>query len=166
VAALVVTGAVTLGACGSSGSSAPTTSTASTTSTTSATGMGTRDLVVTPATKTALVATFAAAVSLPATDFTGLAAGKTYYAYNGTDGLYWAGAHVVPSESSQRAQVSVQDDGAYVIFTKRAGGAWTAFDDGYGGMKGAICAIVVPSAVRTVWGWSLTTPCGSPPGGD
>ena len=121
--------------------------------------------MVTPAIKSALVAAFATGHLLSASDYTGLAKNKTYYAYDGADGLYWAGAQVLPSGTSFKAQVSTQDDGAYAIFTKRAGGVWTAYNDGLGGLRGTHCAIVVPSAVRTVWGWSATTPCGVPPGG-
>jgi hypothetical protein len=160
VATLIALGAMVLAACGSPSSAPP-----STTSTTAGTNSGARNLTVTPAVKTALVAAFAAAHSLPASDYTGLAKGKAYYAYDGVDRLYWAGAQVIPSTSSMRAQVSVQDDGAYGLFTKPPGGAWRAYNDGLGGLSGTVCAVVVPPAVRTVWSWSPTTPCGVPPSG-
>jgi hypothetical protein len=158
VAVLATTGALLLAACGSSPSSTPPT----TTSTTS--GSAAQTLAVTAGIKSALVAAFAAAHSLPASAYTGLAAGKTFYAYDSTTQLYWAGAQVVPSAASQRAQVSVQDDGAYAVFTRSSHGPWTAYNDGLGGQHGTVCAIRVPVAVRTVWGWSLTTPCGAPAG--
>ena len=155
---LLASGSLLLAACGSSGPSAT-----STTSTTSRSASGTRNLPVTSAVRAELLKAGAAAHMLPATDFTGLAKGLTYYAYDPADGLYWAGARLVPSPSSQRAQVSVQDDGAYDVYTKTPGGAWTAYHDGLGTVPGTVCAIVVPMAVRTVWAWSLSTPCGGPP---
>ena len=154
-AGLVVAVALALAACGSSSPSA----TSSTTTTTSPVA---QKLAVTPALTADLLAAGAATHGLPTSDFTGLTSGDTYYALY--DGKYWAGAQLVPSTSSQRAQVSVQDDGAYTLFTKAPGGAWVGYNDGLGGTTGSTCAIVVPSKVRAVWGWSLTTPCGAAPG--
>jgi hypothetical protein len=152
--------AVGLAGCGSSGSAATTTTTQPTTTTTSA---AVQDLGVTPAVRQALLVAGAASHTLPVADFTGLVHGTTYYAYDPMDQEYWAGAALVPSHSSMAAQVSVQDDGAYDVFTKTAGGAWTAYSDGLGTQPNAVCAIVVPSAVRQAWGWSLHTKCGGPP---
>jgi hypothetical protein len=156
---LVLAGAG-LSACGSSSGSAATTTTQQSTTTTSA---AVEDLQVTPGVRQALLAAGAASHALPVTDYTGLAHGTTYYAYDPTDQEYWAGAGLVPSGSSQAAQVSVQDDGGYDVFTKAGGGAWTAYSDGLGTQPNAVCAIVVPAAVRQAWGWSLHAKCGGPP---
>lgn len=123
-----------------------------------------RNLAVTSTVRAQLLAAAAAVHELPVSDYVGLAPGRTYYAYDSADGLYWAGAGLVPSPSSFQAQVGVQDDGGYNLFTRTAHGAWTAYDDGLGTVPGANCAVVVPAAVRETWGWSLTTPCGGPPG--
>ena len=146
----------TLAACGSG--SSPTT----TTTTTAPSAV--KNLVATPAIKAALLAAGAAAHHLPVSDYTGLSPGRTFYAYNPADALYWAGAQLVPSTSSQAAQIAAQDDGAYDLFTMRAGGHWTAYQDGFGTVPGSSCGAVVPLPVRTVWGWSTTTPCGGPGG--
>ncbi len=124
----------------------------------------TRTLPVTAALTAALLAAGAAGHGLPVADFTGLTKGLTFYAYESSPAGYWAGAQLVPSHSSMTAQVSVQDDGAYDLFTKStATGSWTAYQDGLGTIKGAHCAVVVPASVRTLWGWSTTTPCGGAP---
>ena len=157
VLAMVATGAIVLAGCGSS--SPPTTTTTTTTTMPSAV----KNLAVTPSVRAALLAAGAASHNLTAADYTGLAAGQTYYAYDSATGTYWAGAALVPSASSTPAQVSNQDDGAYLIFTMLPGQHWVVFNDGLGGMSGAHCAVVVPAAVRTVWGWSLSTPCGIAP---
>jgi hypothetical protein len=148
----------TLAGCG--GSSPPPT----TTTTTTSAPASVQNLTVTTAIKTALLAAGAASHQLPVSDYTGLTAGLTFYAYDPADGLYWAGAQLVPSSSSQQAQVGAQDDGAYDLFTMVAGGPWTAYNDGLGNVPGSSCSISVPSAVRTVWGWSTSTPCGAPAG--
>jgi hypothetical protein len=97
-------------------------------------------------------------------DYTGLTKGLTYYAYDPADALYWAGAQLVPSSSSQQAEIGAQDDGSYDLFTMAAGGAWSAYNDGLGTVPGSSCSVVVPSAVRTVWDWSQSAPCGGPAG--
>jgi hypothetical protein len=148
----------TLAGCG--GSSAP----ATTTTTTTTAPAAVQNLPVTTAIKTALLAAGAASHQLPVSDYTGLSNNLTFYAYDPTDSLYWAGAQLVPSTSSQQAQVGAQDDGSYDLFTMTAGGTWTANNDGLGTVPGSSCAVVVPPEVRTVWGWSLSAPCGGPAG--
>jgi hypothetical protein len=154
-----VLGALTLGACGSTTSS----SSSTTSSTTTSLAATVQNLTVTPAIKTALLVAGAKGHNLPVKDFTGLRVGKTFYAYDPASGLYWAGAQLVPSPASMPAQVSVQDDGAYNLFTRTVSGSWIAYNDGLGTVPGSSCAIVTPHAVRVVWGWSTTTPCGGPP---
>jgi hypothetical protein len=146
----------TLAGCG--GSSPP----ATTTTTTAAPAV--KNLVVTPATKAALLVAGAASHGLPVGDYTGLAKGLTFYAYDPATGIFWAGARLVPSPHSQAAQIAAQDDGAYNLFTMQAGGPWRAFADGLGTVPHSSCGVVVPLPVRHVWGWSLSTPCGGPGG--
>ncbi len=125
----------------------------------------TRTLPVTPALTAALLAAGAAGHDLPVKDFTGLAKGLTFYAYDRSPAGYWAAAQLIPSHASMTAQVSVQDDGAYDLFTRSTStGTWTAYQDGLGTVSGAHCAVVVPASVRTLWGWATTTPCGGAPG--
>jgi hypothetical protein len=95
-------------------------------------------------------------------NFTGLTAGMTYYAYDPATATYWAGAQLVPSQSSIAAQVAVQDDGSYDLFTRAAHGTWRVFEDGLGTLPGTVCAIVVPPEVRSAWGWAQGPPCGGP----
>jgi hypothetical protein len=153
-AGLALAGSLALAACGSSSPSA-----SSTTTTTTPVAL---KLTVTAPLNASLLVAGAKSHDLPTKDFTGLTTGKTYYAH--FDGKYWAGAQLVPSTKSQQAQVSVQDDGAYTLLTRTSGGTWVGYNDGLGGATGSTCAVVVPSQVRTVWAWSLTTPCGIAPG--
>ncbi|MGO9559738.1 MAG: hypothetical protein ACLPQS_15270 [Acidimicrobiales bacterium] len=151
-------------------SQAPSTSSTSTatapTSTSSApttTSAPTGNLAVTNLVESELVAAGAALNSLPASDYTGLATGRTYYAYDAATKTYWAGAALVPSPSSTQAQVSVQDDGGYLLFMRPAGGAWKAQDVGLAGVGGTKCPESVPASILALWHWAAGTcrPTGS-----
>jgi len=131
--------------------------TSSGTSGTSTTSNAVQNLHVTDALRAELLRTGAASHNLPASDYTGLAAGRTYYAYDPVTSTYWAGAALVPSTSSTPAQVSVQDDGAYLLFTRPAGGSWAVYSVGMTLIPGAKCPVTVPAAVLTVWGWAPGT---------
>jgi hypothetical protein len=112
-----------------------------------------KSLVVTAEIRTQLLQTGAALHGLPASAFTGLMSGQTYYAYDPATATYWAGAKLVPSSSSLRAQVSVQDNGSYILFRRPADKAWTAQDVGLAGIAGTKCTTSVPASVLTVWNW-------------
>jgi hypothetical protein len=155
-----------LAGCGSSGAgSSSASSTAQSTSTTptqtssgggtstTVTTSGARNLAVTDAVRADLLAAGAAHNSLPVSDYTGLRHGMTYYAYDAASNTYWAGAQLVPSATSTPAQVSAQDDGGYLLFTKPAGGTWSVYSVGMAGVGGSSCPIAVPPAVLSVWGW-------------
>jgi hypothetical protein len=124
--------------------SSPTTSTAATTP---------KNLTITPAVRSQLVNAGAATHELPAKDFTGLVPGSTYYAYDPATATYWAGAGLVPSSSSEDAQVSVQDDGSYLIFRRHATGDWTGYNVGLAGIAGATCPVKPPKTIAAIWHW-------------
>jgi hypothetical protein len=117
----------------------------------------TANLVVTDQVRVELVKAGAALNHIPATDYVGLRSGQTYYAYDPATKTYWAGGTLVPSLSSTRAQVSIQDDGAYLLFERPASGAWRAYDVGLAGLEGARCPVTVPSSVLQVWGWPVNS---------
>jgi hypothetical protein len=153
--------AVALAGCGSTASTAGTTTTS--VPATSSTTPSVQNLAVTTAVRHQLLVAGAASHHLSPADYTGLAHGTTYYAYDPITRTYWAAARLVPSPSSNAAQVGAQDDGSYNVFVKAPSHAWVAYPDGLGGIAGTHCAIVVPLPVRLAWVWSLSTPCGAPP---
>jgi hypothetical protein len=122
---------------------------------------GVQNLPVTTAVRQSLLDAGAAHQSLPTSDYTGLRAGATYYAYDAGTSTYWAGAALDPSPSSEQAQVSSQDDGSYLLFRMPSGGAWTVYDDGLGGVGGTPCPVTIPPGVIAAWGWSVGT-CAPP----
>jgi hypothetical protein len=111
------------------------------------------NLSVTPAVRHQLVRAGAATHQLPAKDFTGLVPGSTYYGYDPATATYWAGAGLVPSSSSQDAQISVQDDGSYLIFKRGSSGGWTGYNVGLAGIAGATCPVQPPKKITALWHW-------------
>ena len=136
----------------SSGVTAPPSSAAHTTTTTTPTGA--QNLVVTDQLRAQLVAAGSALDHLSASDFTGLRAGETYYAYDAATQTYWAGAGLSPSPNSTPAQIASQDDGAYTVFTRTGSGAWSAYAVGATGVEGGTCPTQVPADVLALWGWA------------
>jgi hypothetical protein len=124
---------------------------------TTATSSNTVNQPVTDQLRAQLVAAGAALNSIPVAQYTGLAPGLTYYAYDSATQTYWAAARLVPAPTSDpsnpsRAQVASQDDGSYYLFRQPRGGSWTAYADGASG-PGTPCPTAVPAAVAQVWGW-------------
>ncbi len=167
-AALAATGLVIAG-CSSPSSSGQSSSTTSTSA--SSTTASTRPASTTTTTRTAetanvpvtdqirsqLVAAGAALNKIPVSEYTGLAPGLTYYAFDASSNTYWAGARLVPAPSSDpanptRAQVASQDEGSYYIFTQPKGGGWTVYAAGNVGPS-TPCPVAVPASVLAVWGW-------------
>jgi hypothetical protein len=118
---------------------------------------GVKDLVISAAVRAQLVQTVASSEGLTAADFIGLVAGQTYYAFDPKTSTYWAGAAMDPSPSSQAAEVSVQDDGGYVLFKRAPGQPWLSYDVGLAGIEGATCPVTPPATVLAVWGWKPGT---------
>jgi hypothetical protein len=109
--------------------------------------------VLTDAIRSQLVAAAAKLNGLPASAYIGLVHGKSYYGFDPAANIYWAGGALDPSPSSQRAQVSVQDDGGYYIFEEPAGGSWTASAEGMAGIGGTTCAVHIPPTLLALWHW-------------
>jgi hypothetical protein len=124
------------------------------TTTTSGLPATTQNLPVTPAVRQSLVDAGAAHHHLAPSDYTGLRAGDTYYAYDVRTSTYWAAAALAPSAASYQAQVSNQDDGSYLLFTMASGSPWTVYDDGLGGVGGTPCPVTIPPEIVAGWGWT------------
>jgi hypothetical protein len=161
----VLAGAVWLAACSSSASQPPAANTAQATTTPPATATttaappasaspaGAENLALTDPVRAQLLAAAAKLNGLPASAYLGLVQGESYYGFDPATSTYWAGGALDPSPSSQRAQVSVQDDGGYYIFEEPAGGSWTASSEGMAGIEGATCSVHIPPALVALWHW-------------
>jgi hypothetical protein len=112
------------------------------------------NLELTDAIRAQLTAAAARLNGLPASDYLGLVHGESYYGFDPATATYWAGGALDPSPTSQRAQVSVQDDGGYYIFKEPVGGSWTASAEGLAGIGGTLCSVHIPAALVALWHWS------------
>jgi hypothetical protein len=164
-AIVVVAGALALAACSSTSTTSSTSSTSRTTgatgsSTTSSTGARPATAINVPVTdevRSELVSAGSALNNIPASEFSGLAPGLTYYGLDRSTGVYWAGARLVAAPSSDpsnptQAQVSTQDEGSYYVFRQSPGGGWTAYASGNTGQD-TPCPVTIPAAVLQMWGW-------------
>jgi hypothetical protein len=164
LAALLAVAALLPAACGGSPKSNTTahtvtvTTTVSTPATSTSGGAttaanGAQNLVATAAVKAQLLAAGAALHRLKPADYTGLGKGETYYAYDADTKTYWAGTRLVPSSSSQQAQIANQDDGAYNVFRRTDTGPWKGWETG-AALRAADCPVEVPAVVIAVWNWA------------
>jgi hypothetical protein len=83
-----------------------------------------KNLVVSAAVRTGLLAAYAAYKSIPPSDVQGVP-GSVYYAYQPATGTYWALARYEPtSGDSQTVQVGFQDGGSDGFFKRTGAGPW------------------------------------------
>lgn len=114
---------------------------------------------ISDAIRSQLVAAGAVLNSIPVSEYSGLAAGLTYYAIDRTTNTYWAAARLVPVPSPDpaaptQAQVASQDDGSYYVFSEPRGGSWTAYAVGASGPDSP-CPVTPPPQVLEAWGWAM-----------
>ena len=160
----VLTIAATAAGCSGTSSSGPakpqSSATLSPSASPSTSTTGATDLTLTADVRAQLIHAQALVVRVPDSAFVRLAKGTAYYALDNSTDIYWAGASVVPSRHSIRAQVASQDEGGYNIFELQPGGTWQIFDTGLDGpdpRSGAQCPVQTPDAVLLVWHWALNT---------
>lgn len=97
---------------------------AATSSATPAASVAVKNLIVTPAVRSELLAAYAAFRKIPASDVQGVP-GIVYYAYGPATGTYWALAKYEPvSSDSQTVQVGFQDGGSDGFFKRTGNGPW------------------------------------------
>ncbi len=109
-----------------------------------------------------ILTTAAAFNRLPVTAYSGLMPGRTYVALDAA-GDTWVGTALEPSSTSIPAQVSVQDNGSYLLLRKSSGSSsWTVYAVGLASPKDC-AAVGLPAAVSSLWGWAPTA-CRPGPG--
>lgn len=115
---------------------------------------GVKNLALTPELSREILIAAAGYNKLPVTAYTGLMPRATFVGGDGS-GTIWAGTALEPSPSSVPAQVSVQDNGSYLLLRHNASGQWTVWAVGVA--SAADCArLGLPAALRTLWGWPST----------
>ncbi|HEX3705332.1 MAG TPA: hypothetical protein VHV76_01755 [Mycobacteriales bacterium] len=115
---------------------------------------GAADLVLASAIRAELIHAQAQVENLPDSAYTGFYKGTAYYALDRDTGTYWAAGSLLPSKHSLRAQVSVQDEGGYLLFDKKPGAQWRVYNVGLEGEPDVTaCPVRPPADVLTVWRW-------------
>lgn len=111
---------------------------------------GIRNLAVSTAVRSELLAAFAAAKDIPASDVAGSVPNSIYYAYDPATGTYWASASYEPlATDSLTVRVGFQDGGSDGLFKKSGNGPWQVTLGG----EPLICADLrfFPQAVLKAW---------------
>jgi hypothetical protein len=92
----------------------------------------------------------------PATEFSGLQPGKTYYAVEptATNPTYWAAA-ALSGPKSEAAGISLQDANSYMMFSRGADPAatWIPIRAGFGPIPAGESPCPIPQSVRDIWQW-------------
>ena len=114
------------------------------------TGDVTENLVPTGQVVGQLVDAAAAKAHVPASSFAGVERATAYYAYDFTKHTYWAAASLVPRKNATRAQLAVQDQGSYLLFSRHKGDPWQVFEVGAAGVD---CPVRPPAAIAQRWHW-------------
>jgi|SRR5882757_6345099 len=114
------------------------------------------NLTVTDDVRDQLVEAGAVLTGRPASEFTGLRPGKTYYAYvpSATNPTYWAAA-ALSGPTSEIAAINLQDQNSYMMFSKGGDPAatWIPTAAGFGPIPAGKQPCPIPASVRDVWGW-------------
>ncbi len=118
----------------------------------SSSGAGAENVSLTAELQHEILVAAAAFNKLPVTAYSGLMPTLTYLARDSAGDL-WVGTSLEPSSTSIPAQVSVQDNGSYLLLRQRGGtGTWTVWAVGLSTPQD--CATIgLPLAVSSLWGW-------------
>jgi hypothetical protein len=121
------------------------------------------NLPVTDDVRAELVQAGATLTGRPATEFSGLQPGHTYYALepSATNPTYWAAASL-SGPKSEAAGISLQDANSYLMFHKGADPAatWVPIRAGYGPIPAGEAPCPIPQSARDVWRWPAGRPAG------
>ncbi|GAB3865240.1 hypothetical protein GCM10028801_35410 [Nocardioides maradonensis] len=88
--------------------------------------------------------------------FSGFEHGSTFYAYDPATKTWWAAGALVAADPNGGAAVSLNDEGAYDVLHRTAGGAWVDRLSGEAGYDPPLaqCKQWPPLRVLRLWHWS------------
>jgi hypothetical protein len=126
-------------------------------------GASAENLTLTDDVRAELVQAGATLTGFPASEFTGLRPGRSYYGYDAEGDTYWATATLWGPKSFE-AGVMLQDQNSYMLFHKSGDPAatWVPIAAGFGPISAGDEPCPIPESVRDVWQWP-TDKCYPPP---
>ncbi len=113
------------------------------------------NLPLTDAVRTDLVEAGAVLTGRPASEFSGLREGESYFAEDPANGVQWAAAALQANPGQEWAAIMLQDQNSYMSFTKAdlPGATWVPTAIGFGPIPAGEERCPVPENVRALWGW-------------
>lgn len=126
-------------------------------------GDSAENLTLTDDVRAELVQAGATLTGFPASEFTGLRPGKSYYGYDPARDMYWAAAALNGAQSVDAA-VNLQDQNSYMMFHKSGDPAasWVPIAAGFGRIPAGDEPCPIPEPIRDAWQWP-TAKCYPPP---
>ena len=114
------------------------------------------NLTVTDDVRDQLVKAGAVVTGRPASEYSGLRPGKTYYAYQpgSVEATYWAAA-ALDGPKTELAGIRLQDQNSYIMFHKDGDPAatWVPIAAGFGAIPAGEEPCPIPQSVRDLWQW-------------
>ena len=114
------------------------------------------NLTVTDGVRTQLVQAGAVLTGRPASEYSGLRPGKTYYAYQpgSVEATYWAAA-ALDGPKTELAGIRLQDQNSYILFHKDGDPAatWVPIAAGFGAIPAGEEPCPIPESIRDLWQW-------------
>jgi hypothetical protein len=117
-------------------------------------GDGPVNLPLTDDVRAELVQAGAVLTGFPASEFTGLRPGKSFYAYLPEGDMYYAAAKL-DGAKTEEAAINLQDQNSYMMFRKAGdpGATWVPTAAGFGPIPAGQAPCPIPQSVRDVWQW-------------
>jgi hypothetical protein len=121
------------------------------------------NLTLTDDVRAELIQAGATLTGFPASEFTGLEPGVSYYGYDAQSDTYWASA-ALSGPKSDDAAIMLQDQNSYMMFHKSGDpeATWVPIAAGFGPIPAGQEPCPIPQSIRDVWQWP-TAKCYPPP---